>query len=137
MESLRATVRSTLVRGDVALPGLHAVKLGIVNKNKPLEIYKEDFEAPFLAATREYYARESASFIAANGVASYMKKAEARIEEEAVRGKRYLDSSSYDKLRKEVDQVLIERHKDALQAECEAMLKDEKQQGIRLASYFL
>lgn len=54
-----------------------AVKLGIVNKNKPLEIYKEDFEAPFLAATREYYARESASFIAANGVASYMKKVRA------------------------------------------------------------
>ena len=50
------------------------MKLGIVNKNKPLEIYKEDFEGPFLAATRDYYARESSSFIAANGVASYMKK---------------------------------------------------------------
>ena len=46
-----------------------------------------------------------------------------------MRGKRYLDSSSYDKLRKEVDQVLIERHKEALQAECELMLRDDKQQG--------
>ena len=54
------------------------MKLGIVNKNKPLEIYKEDFEAPFLAATRDYYARESSAFIAANGVAAYMKKVRAR-----------------------------------------------------------
>lgn len=105
------------------------MKLGIVNKNKPLEIYKEDFEAPFLVATRDYYARESAAFIAANGVAAYMKKAETRIEEEAVRAKRYLDSSSHDKIRKEVDQVLIERHKEALHGECDAMLKDDKQQG--------
>ena len=32
---------------------LPIVKLGVINKNKPLEIYKEDFETPFLAATRE------------------------------------------------------------------------------------
>ncbi len=58
-----------------------------------------------------------------------MKKAEARIEEEAARSKKYLDSSTHDKLRKEVDQVLIERHKEELQVECEAMLRDDKQSG--------
>lgn len=39
-----------------------------------MDIYKEDFETPFLAHTREYYARESTVFIASNGVAAYMKK---------------------------------------------------------------
>ncbi len=53
---------------------LHTVKLGQINKTKPLDIYKEDLEAPFLLYTREYYARESSSFIAANGIATYMKK---------------------------------------------------------------
>lgn len=57
-------------------------------------------------------------------------QAEGRIEEEAGRAKRYLDSSSYDKLRKEVDLVLIERHKEALQGECEAMLRDDKQADL-------
>jgi len=50
------------------------VKLGTINKNKPLDIYKEDFEEPFLHDTKEYYARESEAFIAANGVSSYMQK---------------------------------------------------------------
>lgn len=53
---------------------IFTVKLGTVNKNKPLEIYKEDFETPFLNSTREYYARESSVYIAANGVSAYMKK---------------------------------------------------------------
>ncbi len=75
-----------------------AVKLGIINKNKPLEIYKDDFEAPFLEDTRDYYARESGAFIGTNGVSSYMKKAKERLEEEAARAKKYLDSSSFDKV---------------------------------------
>lgn len=50
------------------------VTLGSINKTKPLEIYKEDFEAHFLASTREYYGRESTNYIAQNGVSSYMKK---------------------------------------------------------------
>lgn len=48
--------------------------LGSINKSKPLEIYKEDFESHFLASTREYYGRESTNFIAQNGVSAYMKK---------------------------------------------------------------
>lgn len=74
------------------------VKLGSINKNKPLELYKEDFEGPFLKNTHEYYARESSAFIAQNGVAAYMKKAEARLEEEHTRAKKILDSSSYEKV---------------------------------------
>jgi hypothetical protein len=75
-----------------------AVKLGSINKNKPLEIYKDFFEGPFLEDTRDYYARESGAFISTNGVSSYMKKAKERLEEEAGRGKKYLDSSSFEKV---------------------------------------
>jgi len=106
------------------------VKLGTINKNKPLEIYKEDFEEPFLRDTNEYYARESEAFIAANGVSSYMQKAKDRIAEEAGRAKKYLDSSSHDKLRKECDTVLIERHKERMQVECEAYLTDDKREDL-------
>jgi len=75
------------------------VKLGIIKTNKPLDIYKEDLECHFLKDTQEYYARESTSFISLNGVSLYMTKAEVRIQEEERRGKRYLDNSSFEKLK--------------------------------------
>lgn len=50
------------------------VKLGSINRNKPLDPYKEEFEGPYLVNTRSYYARESVNYIAANGISSYMKK---------------------------------------------------------------
>lgn len=74
------------------------VKLGIINKSKPLAIYEQDFETPFLAHTRQYYARESTAFIALNGVSATMKKIEIRLEEEQIRAKSFLDSSSYEKV---------------------------------------
>jgi cullin 1 len=120
-----------LVCGDVLSSSLTpiTVKLGSINKNKPLEIYKEDFEMPFLSNTREYYARESSSFIAANGVSSYMKKAEQRLDEESIRAKKFLDPSSHDKLKKECDMVLIDKHKEIMQVECENYLRDDKREG--------
>jgi len=119
-------INSTVVAGVIQ----SFVKLGSINKNKPLEIYKDDFEAAFLESTREYYARESGAYIASNGVSSYMKKAKERLEEEANRAKKYLDSSSYDKLKRECDTVLIEKHKEVMQVECENYLKDDKRDDL-------
>jgi len=59
-----------------------------------------------------------------------MKKAENRIEEEQIRGKKTLDTSSYDKLKKECDSVLIEKHKEILQTECENYLRDDKRKDL-------
>jgi hypothetical protein len=106
------------------------VKLGSINKNKPLEVYKDFFEGPFLEHTRDYYARESGVFISINGVSSYMRKAKGRLEEEAARAKKYLDPSSFEKLIRECEIVLIERHKDLLQAECNTYLADDKRDDL-------
>lgn len=119
-------VNTTLMAGVIN----SYVKLGSINKNKPLDIYKEDFETPFLKDTTDYYARESSSFISMNGVSAYMKKAETRIEEEFNRGKKILDASSHEKLKKEVDTALIAKHKEILQLECENYLKDDKREDL-------
>lgn len=60
------------------------VAMGATNKNKPLELYKEHFERAYVTETRNYYQQESLSFISANGVAAYLRKAEARVAEEEV-----------------------------------------------------
>jgi NAD dependent epimerase/dehydratase family enzyme len=84
--------------------------LGSINKTKPLDIYKEDFETPFLANTRDYYARESSLFISANGVSAYMKKAEERLEEEHNRAKKFLDSSTHEKVHLQLEYDLCTAH---------------------------
>jgi cullin 1 len=94
------------------------VCIGAINKSKPLELYREQFEAPYLAELREYYRAESLAFIDANGMSEYMKKAETRIAEEEARAKKFLEKSSFDVVRKAVDAVLIEAHKELLQVEC-------------------
>ena len=98
------------------------VAMGLTNKNKPLELYKDNYETFYVDAAKEYYTLESLSFIDENGVSAYMKKAEQRIAEEEARSKRFLDKSSLERVRKEIDAVLIEKHKEILQVECETYL---------------
>lgn len=75
----------------------YAVKLGL-NKNKPLEVYRDEFETQYIVRQTEYYAQESAIFLSMNSTSDYMKKAETRLAEEADRAKSFLDSSSFEKV---------------------------------------
>ncbi|KYQ88157.1 cullin B [Tieghemostelium lacteum] len=100
------------------------IKLDSVDRDKFL--YKREYETAYLDNTAQFYSRESTSFISSSGISAYMKKAETRIEEEYHRAQKYLNQSSHDKLRRIMDQVLIERHKELLQSECINYLKDEK-----------
>ncbi|KAK0234981.1 Cullin [Armillaria nabsnona] len=56
-----------------------------------LDIYKNDFEAPFLIATEMYYRGEAATFMVAarNSNFNYLKKVQDRLREEEDRVKRY------------------------------------------------
>ncbi|KAJ7883910.1 Cullin family-domain-containing protein [Mycena olivaceomarginata] len=76
-----------------------------------LNLYKEKFEAPFLAATEAYYAAEAKSFLNAGGtegsanITEYLKKVEGRLREEE-RSRRCLHT----KTRKELVGVLLRAH---------------------------
>lgn len=59
-----------------------------------LEVYKEHFEAPFIAATEKYYKNESEAFLAENTVSDYLKRAEERLREEEDRIERYLNANT-------------------------------------------
>jgi len=63
-----------------------------------LDVYQTFFQVPFIESTKTFYKAESEDFIARNSVSDYMKKAEARLQEESDRVNLYLNDST----RKEV-----------------------------------
>jgi cullin 1 len=91
-----------------------------------LDVYKEYFEKPFLAATAEYYDNESKQFLAENSVVEYMKKAESRLEEEKERVPLYLLNEIMSPLMRTCEQSLITNHSQALREEFQILLDHDK-----------
>lgn len=73
-------------------------------------VYEEDFERPFLHQSAEFYRMESQKFLAENSASVYIKKVEARINEEAERAKHYLDESTEPRIVEVVEEELIKKH---------------------------
>ncbi|KAJ7098549.1 Cullin [Mycena belliarum] len=105
------------------------VSLGLdaADPNKEcLDVYKEQFEAPFLAATETYYTAEAEAFLNAGGaegsgnIPEYLKKAEGRLREEEERVVRYLHTKTRKELVGRCESVLLRAHAprmwDAFQA---------------------
>lgn len=85
----------------VCVPISHTVSLGLdeTDTNRQnLDVYRADFERPFISATEVYYKTESDAFVAENSVTDYMKKAEARLKEEEDRIELYLHPSTRGKV---------------------------------------
>ncbi|XP_067668531.1 cullin-3-A-like isoform X2 [Haliotis asinina] len=80
--------------------------LGIDSRN----VYEEDFERPFLEQSAEFYRLESQKFLAENSASVYIKKVEARINEEAERATHYLDKSTEEPIVKVLEEELISKH---------------------------
>ncbi|KAF4525029.1 hypothetical protein B566_EDAN016006 [Ephemera danica] len=80
--------------------------LGIDSRN----VYEEDFERPFLQQSAEFYKLESQKFLAENSASVYIKKVEARIQEEVDRAQHYLDQSTEPRIVDVVETELIKKH---------------------------
>ncbi|EJC98884.1 Cullin-domain-containing protein [Fomitiporia mediterranea MF3/22] len=93
------------------------VYLGIDTENaneESLDIYKDHFENPFIAATEEYYKAESEAFLAENSVSDYLKKVEGRLKEEQERVDMYLHHITWDRLISTCERVLIRDRAEAM-----------------------
>eukprot|EP00551_Chaetoceros_affinis_P004249 CAMPEP_0203664768 /NCGR_PEP_ID=MMETSP0090-20130426/2117_1 /ASSEMBLY_ACC=CAM_ASM_001088 /TAXON_ID=426623 /ORGANISM="Chaetoceros affinis, Strain CCMP159" /LENGTH=803 /DNA_ID=CAMNT_0050528119 /DNA_START=41 /DNA_END=2452 /DNA_ORIENTATION=- len=74
-------------------------------------VYERDFESVFLGTTQEFYRTESMNFLAENSASEYVKKAEARLEEEAGRSVALgLPQTTDGPLRHLLEMELVERH---------------------------
>ncbi|QIX01125.1 hypothetical protein AMS68_006642 [Peltaster fructicola] len=106
------------------------VSLGIDDADSTkttLDVYREYFETPFLAATEKYYEKESAEFLAVNSVVDYMKKAERRLDEEKERVPLYLLNEIMTPLMKTCENALIAKHATVLRDEFQLLLDNDRE----------
>jgi len=59
-----------------------------------LDVYKANFEAPFINATEKYYTAESEAFLQSSTILDYLKKAEERLREEGDWAERHLNRNT-------------------------------------------
>jgi len=110
------------------------VSLGLddTDTNKAcLDIYKEHFEIPFIDSTEKYYKQESESFLAANSISDYLKKAEERLREEEDRVERYLNTGTRKPLISKCEHVLIREHSDLMWESFQKLLDFDKDEDLQ------
>ncbi|TVY34074.1 Cullin, partial [Lachnellula occidentalis] len=91
-----------------------------------LDVYRFHFEKPFLEATKAFYQAESKQFVAENSIVEYMKKAEARLDEEEERVEMYLHSDVTLSLKKTLHGALISDHSTILRDEFQILLNNDR-----------
>lgn len=116
---IRDHLRSTLLemvarerRGEVVDRGAvkNACQMLMVLGIDSRAVYEEDFERPFLEQSAEFYRSESQKFLGENSASVYIKKVEARINEEAERATHYLDSTTEEPIVRVLEEELISKH---------------------------
>ncbi|PKS09100.1 hypothetical protein jhhlp_003714 [Lomentospora prolificans] len=95
-----------------------------------LDVYRFHFEKPFLKATAEFYQAESKQFVNENSIVEYMKKAEARLDEEDERVRTYLHQDIAVPLKNTCHQALIAEHSALLRDEFQVLLDNDREEDM-------
>ena len=100
-----------------------------------LDSYTNDLEQPLLDATRAYYARKREDWIAKDSTPDYLIKVEKALNEEKVRVVEYLNLASEPKLRRVVeDEILQKVQMNLLEKEgsgCRVLLANDKTEDLQ------
>lgn len=91
-----------------------------------LDVYKLHFEKPYLDDMQRYYREESNAFLQANSVVEYMKKAEARLEEERGYIPLFLHDEIKSPLQTTLTTTLIQEHADLMRDEFQKLLDNDR-----------
>jgi cullin 1 len=96
-----------------------------------LDVYKNKFQDPFIAATAVYYQHESANFLATQSVVDYLIRAESRLAEESTRVDLFLHNSTKKPLLAKCEEVLIKAHKETLEGEFQGLIDADRQIDLK------
>jgi len=96
-----------------------------------LDVYRFNFERPFLEATKVFYEAESKQFVAENSIVEYMKKAETRLDEEEERVRMYLHPDIIIPLKKTCNTALIADHSIILRDEFQILLENDRTEDMQ------
>jgi cullin 1 len=96
-----------------------------------LDVYRFNFERPFLEATKLFYQAESKEFVAENSIVEYMKKAEIRLDEEEERVNMYLHPDIIVPLKKTCNTALIADHSLILRDEFQVLLDNDRYEDMQ------
>lgn len=105
-------------------------------RQKTLGLYESLFEKVFIEQTGEYYRKEASRLLEENNCSAYMEKALARINEENLRSRRFLNPTSYNKVNSEVQKRLVEDYVNFLHSECKDLIRNEVKHGLYLFLYY-
>ncbi|KAK0419162.1 hypothetical protein QR680_013987 [Steinernema hermaphroditum] len=102
-----------------------------LNRAPEVQVYHTVFETKFLDATTEYYAQVASELLSRLKISEYMERVIRLIDEEDGRSRRYLHTASYTTVRKLCTELMVDKHKDRLNAVCAEMVNNEQATDLR------
>lgn len=107
-----------------------AAEAMLFSADRPPNMYESDVEAPFIAATREFYAAESLCKISDDNITGYIHYAETRLREEIQRAKTLFPISAAGRIVAAVETELITAHTSRLQTDFGKLLSSHLHQDL-------
>ena len=100
------------------------------------DVYVQDFEEPFVATTVEFYRSEAQTFLASSDCADYLRRSQARLDEEHARVKEYLNVRTEPRVVCRVETELLSAQMRQVlgmsNSGVETMLRDDKHDQLAL-----
>lgn len=133
---VRGVVDTLVTIGQADVPSPDSLSSTTADPSESLQtnlsLYIRLFEDEFLELTRMFYKKEGEKMVAVGDVSKFMKNVVARLAEEDERGKRLLHPDSAPRLRRATEQQLIGNHRLYLQEEAKGMIREGKEEDLRL-----
>lgn len=123
--------------GDVSIGvhGLHALVFSYVElgsgRSQPLQVYKEEFEKPFLRHTSAFLAEVSSTVIEERSTGEYLRFAEEMIKREMELGSHLLHPSTVPHLVRVCRKALMDEYFFSLVKEFPSMLEHQRNDDIK------
>lgn len=138
-ESLVSLLLNAIEQDRLGRPTNEAVIHGIIlsfveveeyKKKGSLDLYRNIFETPFLHATGAYYTSEADKLLHNSTCSQYMDKVLARLDAENVRSRKYLHSTSYERVTAECELRMVAHQLSFLHGECKLMVVQDKRKDL-------